>query len=51
MEKYFLIISLFAIATTTILLLIQVLFVKWTDKLFNINKINKPENKKEDEKK
>jgi hypothetical protein len=51
MEKYFLIISLFAIATTTILLLIQVLFIKWTDKLFNINKINKPENKKEDKKK
>lgn len=49
MEKYFIIIPFVAIATVIMLTLVQVLFIKWTDKLFGINK-NEQDKKKDKEK-
>lgn len=45
MEKYFVIIPFVAIATVVLLTLVQILFIKWTDKLFGIDKKEKDSEK------
>lgn len=49
MEKYFIIIPFVAIATVIMLTLVQVLFIKWTDKLFGIEKNEKEKKDKKEE--
>ncbi|MGB9679433.1 MAG: hypothetical protein ACPL3A_05460 [Thermoanaerobacteraceae bacterium] len=41
MEKYFIIIPVVAIVTVILLALVQIAFIKWTDKLFGIDKDKK----------
>lgn len=36
MEKYFIIIPIISMITVVLLFFIQVLFIKWTDKIFGI---------------
>ncbi|NNG67773.1 hypothetical protein [Caldanaerobacter subterraneus] len=52
MEKYFIIIPIISMITVALLFFIQVLFIKWTDKVFGIKQEKEKrdvEDKKEEE--
>ncbi|WP_201035677.1 hypothetical protein [Thermoanaerobacter sp. YS13] len=49
MEKYFVIIPIIAVITVVLLFLVQIAFIRWTDKIFGI-KDDKKNNKDKREK-